>query len=89
MARVTEGAIYRLFGDRARLSDCVRRYMLARIVAVTRELVAKRGTSGFTMQEVAWGVSLPEDELQFLFPSMQLLLEYVANQSLQPQDDSI
>jgi AcrR family transcriptional regulator len=81
IARVTEGTIYRLFGNRARLTESVRRHILARIAATTSELVATRGRSGFTMRDVAVRVGLPEDELRFLFPSLELLLEYAAQRS--------
>ena len=77
LAQVTEGSIYRLFGDRKRLTACVQRSILGQIVTVTRQLVMDHGASALTLHAVAEAVDLSEDELRFLFPTPDLLLDYV------------
>lgn len=77
LAQVTEGSIYRLFGDRKRLTACVQRCILRQIVTVTRQLLMDHGASALTLHAVAEEVDLPQDELRFLFPTPELLLDYV------------
>jgi AcrR family transcriptional regulator len=77
MARVTEGSIYRLFGNRAGLTECVRRHTIEDVASFTRKLIAARGAAGVTLKDIALGVGLPEDELRHLFGSMDGLLKYI------------
>jgi AcrR family transcriptional regulator len=77
MSHVTEGSIYRLFGDRAGLNAAVKRHTEERIYRFTRTLLAEHGASGVTLQDIAVGVSLPEAELRQLYSSMEELLKHV------------
>ena len=82
LAQVSEGSIYRLFGDRKRLTACVQRSILMQIAAVTRQLLMDRGAAALTLHAVAEAVDLPEEELRFLFPTPDLLLDYVTTRHL-------
>lgn len=77
IARVTEGSIYRLFGNRALLNEYVLRDTHERIVEVTRKLLSQRSLTEVTLAEVAQAMNLPENELAILFPSSEALLENV------------
>jgi AcrR family transcriptional regulator len=76
IAKVTEGSIYRLFGDRVQLNQCVLGDTLAKAASATRKLVAERGVSDIAIQDVADAIGLAADELRILFPTMEQLTEH-------------
>lgn len=75
-AKVTEGSIYRIFGDKDSMSNYARRCIVAQIVKATRDLIDQWGPVAVTLARVAELVGRSVEELQFLFPSRELLIDY-------------
>jgi AcrR family transcriptional regulator len=75
-ARVTEGSIYRIFGDKDSMSNHTRHCILAQIVKATRDLINQWGPMAVTLARVAEMAGRSAEELQFLFPSRELLIDY-------------
>jgi len=77
LAQVTEGSIYRLFGSRGLLNECVLRDTYEKVTELTRKLVGQRGLGRVTLADIAQAMNLSESELAILFPSMDALLDHV------------
>lgn len=67
IARVTEGSICRLFGNRALLNEYVLRDTHERIMDVTRRLLSERNLTEVTLAEVAQAMNLPRMSSLFCF----------------------